>query len=217
MKLTIYKILNRFPLFDKIRGVGLILGRNSYMRKTGWFASIKKRMPVNADGEPIPWYTYPSIHFLESKDLSNLKVFEFGSGNSTKWWSSNADSVISCEHDKIWFDLVKDDLPENVNYKYVELETNGDYCRAAKDNNCLFDVIVIDGRDRVNCSKNCIEFLSDGGVVIWDNSERTRYQEGYDYLKNNGFRRLDFYGLGPIVNYSWMTSVFYKNNNCLGI
>jgi hypothetical protein len=80
-----------------------------------------------------------------------------------------------------------------------------------------FDAIVIDGRDRVNCCKNSLGALKAAGVIIWDNSERPDYQEGYDFLINNGFKRIDFGGIGPINPDAWCTSVFYRSNNCLGI
>ena len=55
-----------------------------------------------------------------------------------------------------------------------------------------FDILVIDGRDRVNCIKNGIGALRPGGVVIWDNSDREEYRSGYDLLTAAGFGRLDF-------------------------
>ncbi|HAY39752.1 MAG TPA: FkbM family methyltransferase, partial [Desulfobacteraceae bacterium] len=81
----------------------------------------------------------------------------------------------------------------------------------------IFNIIVIDGRDRVNCAKNSLKALKGDGVIIWDNSEREYYQEGYSYLIQNGFRRLDFEGLGPIGIREWCTSIFYRDNNCFEI
>lgn len=35
-----------------------------------------------------------------------MKIFEYGSGNSTLWWSEKVDSIISVEHDKQCFEKV---------------------------------------------------------------------------------------------------------------
>jgi hypothetical protein len=78
-------------------------------------------------------------------------------------------------------------------------------------------VILIDGRDRVNCARHCIACLASSGLIIWDNSDRDYYQEGYDYLRENGFRRIEFVGLPSIVNERGQTSIFYRDDNCFGI
>jgi hypothetical protein len=81
----------------------------------------------------------------------------------------------------------------------------------------MFDIIVIDGRDRVNCAKNSLGALKEDGVIIWDNSERSKYAEGYAFLKDNGFKRIEFTGIGPVNSFAWSTTVFYRNKNCLAI
>lgn len=43
------------------------------------------------------------------------------------------------------------------------------------------------------------------------------YEEGVCLLNNSGFRCIDFSGFCPIVNFKSQTSIFYKNNNILGI
>ena len=146
-----------------------------------------------------------------------MTVFEYGSGNSTFWLSKRVVSVISYEHDFSWYNSIKQKLPENVDYRYCELERGGKYCKGVLKYNKEFDIVIIDGRDRVNCSKNVIDSLKDCGVIVWDNSDREEYKEGYDFLEDNGFRRLDFTGLGPINSYEWCSSLFFRDNNCFGI
>ena len=80
-----------------------------------------------------------------------------------------------------------------------------------------FDIIVVDGRDRVECAKNSLQALKPNGVIIWDNSDRPEYEAGYEFLLNKGFKRIDFSGFGPINSRAWCTSVFYRPGNCLGI
>lgn len=108
-------------------------------------------------------------------------------------------------------------MPPNVTYIHRALEEDGDYCREIANHAPGFDVVVIDGRDRVNCARQAVGRLADAGVIVWDNAERERYREGYALLEAQGFRRIDFVGLGPINPKAWMTSIFYRAANCLGI
>ena len=80
-----------------------------------------------------------------------------------------------------------------------------------------FDIVIVDGRDRVNCIKNSISSLSDSGVMILDDSERSEYIDGIQFLSLNNFKKLDFWGISPGLFYKKCTTVFYKQNNCLGI
>ncbi len=60
---------------------------------------------------------------------------------------------------------------EMIRWEYVEY-----FEYANKFANDYFDLIIIDGRARVECSINCIDKLKPGGIFILDNSERNRYQ-----------------------------------------
>jgi predicted O-methyltransferase YrrM len=144
-------------------------------------------------------------------------VFEYGSGFSTIWWASRTSRIVSVEHNERWYEEIRSKLPGNATALFRALEYGGDYHRAILDADGPFDIVVIDGRDRVNCAKVCVPQLTDGGVVIWDNSERENYEEGRRYLRDSGFRRIDFVGLGPVNFRDWMTTVFYRSSNCLGI
>jgi len=44
-----------------------------------------------------------------------------------------------------------------------------------------------------------------------------RKRWGQEVLKQDRFRRIDFWGMGPIEAANHCTSVFYRSNNCLGI
>jgi len=195
----------------------MFLRKDSYLKQSGWYDSFRKAMPIDKEGVPIPWYTYAAIDFLKSRVDKTMTIFEYGSGNSTMWWAKHAARVVSCEHDQQWFSLLERKLPDNVTYMHVNLESGGDYSKCILQHENEFDVIIIDGRDRVNCANNALGALNDAGIIIWDNSERDKYLAGYDFLTTNGFKRLDFSGLGPINTFGWCTSVFYREQNCLGL
>jgi hypothetical protein len=190
---------------------------DSYLRGVGWFESFRRRLPVDGGGEPLPWYTYPAIAFLQPRIGSAMAVFEYGSGQSTLWWSRRVERVVSCEHNRQWFERMRGQLPANVSYRLIELDPPGPYAQAIAEYAGQFDIIVIDGRQRIACCRNCLGSLKSGGVILWDNSERAEYAAGYDFLAAHDFRRLNFVGMGPSSAVGWETSIFYRQQNCLGI
>ena len=175
------------------------------------------RSPDREHREPLPWYTYAATAFLAKRVGQGLSVFEYGSGNSTRWWARRVSRVVACEHDAGWAQRLSADLPANVELMVHELKPDGAYCRAILQTTGAFEVVVIDGRDRNNCAIHTVERLADNGVIIWDNSDRQHYQPGFDFLAERGFRAIEFAGFGPASYVPWQTSIFYKDKNCLGI
>ncbi len=188
-----------------------------YLARTGWVKSVRAGRSIDAGGNPVPWITFPAIAFLESRVKPTMRVFEYGSGNSTLWWAARVAFVETCEHDPDWARRVEPLLPGNARLRLIALGQGSRYSRAAADTGQTYDIIVIDGRQRVDCARSCLPALEPDGVVIWDNSDREEYAAGYRHLLDHGFRRIDFTGLGPINAYGWTTSVFYRDRNCLGI
>ncbi len=187
------------------------------LRASGWLRSNRERQSVDAAGRPLPWISYPAIRFLEERLRPSMKVFEYGSGNSTLWLSERVASVRSVEHDQAWYQATKDRVPANARLELVCLEYGGMYSRQVLEGGNEYDVVFIDGRDRVNCMIRCLPALAPGGVIVLDNSDRATYRPGIEHLASNGFRRLPFAGMAPIVTYVSETSVLYRPVNCLGI
>ncbi|MCY1532239.1 hypothetical protein D9M68_675000 [compost metagenome] len=100
---------------------------------------------------------------------------------------------------------------------YCLLDTNGEYSKKAASLNEKFDIVIVDGRDRVNCCKHSLPALNEKGVIVLDDSERESYQEARTFLQKQGFKELSFSGISPGLFYEKATSVFYKAENCLGI
>lgn len=194
----------------------LLLRKKSALHTWGWFRSRRELSSVDAKGNPIPWYTYSFLDAFSDRIPSNIRVFEYGSGNSTNWWADRTKEVTSVEHDPDWFDKVQSMLRSNAKVLYRELE-GGKYAQAINELDEKFDLIIIDGRDRVNCAHASQTALSDSGVIIWDNTERDRYQSGIDMLISHGFKQLRFTGFIPIDFMPSETSIFYRDGNCFGL
>jgi hypothetical protein len=190
--------------------------RPPYLVEWGWQRSRELRRPVDAEGNPLPWYTYPMIYFLRQRVQPHWRVFEYGSGNSTLWWAKRVASVVSCEHDRGWFEQISKTAPPNVTYVYQEL--NEHYPDAILAHEGPFEVVVIDGRERAECAKRALKRLSPDGVIIWDNAEFPRCRQFFsEHCQPAGFRMLDFHGTGPQKETGWLTALIYRANNVTGL
>lgn len=193
------------------------LRRSGLLKDAGWFKSFRAIEPIDKDGNPIPWMAYSATSFLEKRINGSMSIFEYGCGNSTLWWAKRVKSVVSCEHDKAWYEKIEKLIPANVTLHHVDLEYGGAYSKKVSEYRGMFDIIVIDGRDRLNCGRNSLTAIKSDGVIIWDDSDRDDYTEGYDRLLNSGYKRIDFEGIGPVRVENRCTAIFYKGMNCLGI
>jgi hypothetical protein len=72
---------------------------------------------------PVPWYTYPMIEFLPAVLRPEFRVFEYGSGASSIWWSGRVGGVVSVEHDVQWYRQVEKSIPKR-NHTLVLREPN---------------------------------------------------------------------------------------------
>lgn len=200
-----------------IKLVKMVVRRNSYLHTSGWVESLKRGYPSRAGGEAIPWMNYQVVDLLDQRLQPDLSLFEFGSGFSTRFYAQRVRQVRSVEYDRRWFDQVSRDVPANVTMLYREKDVNGHYCRSIRETGECYDVVIVDGRDRVNCVRQSLECLSDRGVLLLDDSERPDYEEAFEIARGMGFRVLDLKGLKPTKLKPARSSIFYRNDNCLGL
>ena len=187
------------------------------IRDSGWLRSFIEQKSVDASGNPIPFMAYPAIDLLAARVPFGVSVFEFGSGYSTLWWAARATRVVSCEHDEKWRSLVMEMAPSRVEVRRRPVNSSGSYPRTIAEAPGPFDIVVIDGRQRVQCSRACVPFLTEHGVIVWDDTDRERYKQGIQELRERGFKQLQLVGLGPVIADMKCTSIFYRNSNLLGL
>lgn len=195
----------------------LSFNHKGYLKQIGWYKAYENKASVDKNGNPIPWVTYSFLDFIKGRLKKEHHIFEFGSGNSTLFYAQEVGSVTSVENDKSWFDKIVATKPQNSNMIFCEVKEGGEYSKMPVSLNQKFDIIIVDGRDRVNCCKHAIDALSTAGVVILDDSYRSEYKPGIEFMKENGFKELPFSGISPGFFHRSSTSVFYKSDNCLGI
>ncbi|RZL30327.1 MAG: FkbM family methyltransferase [Pedobacter sp.] len=195
----------------------LSYGHKGYLNSIGWFTAFDQKQAVDGTGKALPWVTYSFIDFIKERINKTQHIFEYGSGNSTIFYAERAGSVTSVEHDKGWYEKVKGTSPANAEMIYCELQRDGEYAKKAAFLGKKFDIIIVDGRDRVRCCKYSLDALTPNGVVVLDDSEREVYENARVFLKDKGFKEISFSGISPGLFYEKATSVFYKADNCLGI
>ena len=221
-----------------------------YLAEKGWFEGARNRSSVGPNGAPAPWITYPAREMLERVVRPSARVFEFGAGNSSLWWSSRVSFVAAVEHDAHWADTIRRQGPDNLAVAlraegepapaehrpmvdaflaaHPDLPSAGDPALDITHGlNCVdfgayavepanygaghFDVFVIDGMARSLCALVAAELVAENGIIVFDNSERWHYNPGFTELGKRGWKRLDFFGPGPAVNYEWCTSIFCRD------
>jgi hypothetical protein len=173
-------------------------------KKQGQFKSILKSSCLDAQDQPLPWYTYPAVEFLKYLDTHDKFIFEYGSGNSSLFWANKSKNVISVENDEKWFKMVLKN--KNPNQDIWLIKDKNAYISAIENVNGVVDIIVIDGHYRLECVQKAIAYLRPGGMIILDNSDW--YIKAGEFLKKQNFIEIPFSGLGPINDYAWTTSVF---------
>lgn len=184
---------------------------------SGWLTSLRRGASINARGEPVPWITYPCQEVLERQLPKDLSVFEWGCGNSTRWWARRSIRVTSVEHDEAWKARIAPQLPPFCTILHQAADSPAYATAIAGAGGGPFDIVVIDGVQRNACAEACLEYLSPRGVIIWDNTDRDEYAPGTARLRQAGFLRVDFWGMCPGVLDLSCTSIFFRPGNCVGI
>lgn len=177
-------------------------------RRDHWLPRHLRTLTAIYDAEELasldlPWWTYRAIDevaaFLAARP--DARVFEFGSGASTVWLARRAAEVHSLEHDAEFAGLVDRlvDHPERLELHVVEAPEVTDglpQVRSEREGQTTrefagyvdtisrvggrFDLIVVDGRARVECLRRALPHLADDGILVFDDVGRRRYRAALD-------------------------------------
>lgn len=110
---------------------------------------------------PYPWFTKPALEFLETIDLNGKRIFEYGVGDSTAWFRAKGAIVYGVDTDYEW--------AKKTEAKYRPY--NGDYLKAIQ-NFTTYDIVIIDGAWRDECTEYALKHLKPRGLLIIDNWEQ---------------------------------------------
>ncbi len=190
----------------------LSLHNNGYLAELEWFKTLDTRIPTDASGEYIPWCTYSFTEFIKTRLDKKMEVFEYGSGYSSIFYAKRVKNLVTVEYNKDWVAKIKSLLPSNTQLIFEELDYGGKYCNVINKTEKKYDLVIIDGRDRVNCIMHSVNHVKVNGLIVLDDSDRKNYKPGVEFLQKNGFKCIDFWGIAPAIFHNRCTTVFYKNN-----
>jgi hypothetical protein len=202
-----------------------------------WADSLKEGKNALADKQP--WITFPAIDRLNGFLDRNSKVFEYGGGGSTLFFTDRVAETITVEHDKAWFTSLEQLIgnspkwkgrlitPEPLNgsredpadpeaFYSDDASFKGYEFRkyvTAIDNypDGYFDLVMVDGRARTSCIHYAHKKIRKGGWLVLDNSDRTYYTINNQALLHDNFRlELDAWSLVPYLNHFSKTTIWSK-------
>ncbi len=166
-------------------------------------------LPVDGDGKPVPWYTYPLLDYLDTLDTDGWTVVEFGAGHSTLYWARRAEKVISHETEADWLVKIKPTLPANVRlvltHATQEIETSLHEIEETPE------LVVIDGLHRKVCAEKAFAKFGRMPLYILDNSDW--YLKAAEVFNQAGVIEIKFNGFGPANNYAWCSSLYFTSDS----
>lgn len=151
---------------------------------------------LNMD-EILPWMDKKEIDVIEKYLKDNTIMLEWGAGGSTTYFSKRVKKLCSIEHNESFYNEINNLNLKNVNLLFCppnkivpqaesDFESYKDYIECATKFGEKFDVILIDGRARLECAKFAINLLNDNGIVLvhdfWK-AGRERYRPILDYYE----------------------------------
>jgi predicted O-methyltransferase YrrM len=178
----------------------------------------------------LPWWTYPAIAEVEAALADRggqARVYEYGSGASSVWLGRRAAEVHSVEHSGDFVEFLRPALAElpNVHLTHVEAPQRGtsarvqsqrfghegldffDYTTSIDRVGGSFDLIVIDGRARAASLRAAIPHLAADGLIVFDNTNRSRYDEA---ILTSGLTAVRHRGWVPSLPYKSETTVLRR-------
>jgi hypothetical protein len=159
----------------------------------------------------LPWWNVAATRAVETflAERPGARVFEWGAGASTIWLARRCASVTSVEHDPDWLARFKRqaDGRDNIALMGRSITTDA-YVAAIDEVGGLFDLIVVDGRQRVACLERARDRLAPQGLILFDDSGRARYRDG---IARAGLAEQRFFGRSYCVPYPDYTSLLSRH------
>lgn len=129
--------------------------------------------------------------FLDINDI----LLEWGSGNSTLYFSEKVNKLISIEHDLYYYNIIKNLISfydiSNIDIYHIpansptpspcRYEQFKDYIEFVDKKNFKFNKVLIDGRARKYCAKSILNLIDENCIVMIHDFNRTDYQKVLKY------------------------------------
>lgn len=188
---------------------------------TGWLRSIWTGKIQGPDKQPVPWLSYPAVHFLNSLDLTGARVFEYGSGASTLYWKERYQSgeikdYAAAETNALFhYEMARQDgFYRDKVILYDEGDPAAMFAHIEEDQlspHRPFDVTVVDGdflRRHLELEHSLAITDSMGLIIVDDVQWFPHCVE--EFCAKHRLYRIDFAGFAPAVSYQKITSILFK-------
>lgn len=133
--------------------------------------------------------------FIENYLNPSDTLLEWGSGNSTIYFSGLLKKVVTIEHDIDWLETIKNVINgygiSNIETHYVKANSPNpipcryeqfkDYIEYVKKNELKFSKVLIDGRARKYCAKSIYDYIDENVIVFIHDFNRPDYQKTLKY------------------------------------
>ena len=168
-----------------------------------------------------PWWPYNAIDWMAATLPPTAHVFEYGGGGSTLWLEDRGAAVTVAEHDRQWYEQLSGVLKPGTRLLFRPSLASGtitsvvspgyfDAYVAAIDSepDSSLDLVVIDGRARVESARHAMPKVKPGGLLLFDDTDRARYEPAIEMLST--WERRVFAGLKAGQRHPAQTSVWKR-------
>lgn len=122
-------------------------------------------LTLDEHGIQMPWYTRPCLEVIDTWDFHGKNVFEYGVGYSSVWYKSRGALVMGVDVNERWFRF----FVENVGIGAMCKTDEESYCGAIDSCFTDFDIVIIDGSFRDDCTEYALKHIKPGGNLILEN------------------------------------------------
>lgn len=168
-----------------------------------------------------PWWPYRAIEWMAGALPAGARVFEYGGGGSTLWLEDRGAVVTVAEHDEAWYEQLAGQIAPQTQLLFRPAMESGTitsvaargyydgYVAAIEDQRSdSLDLVIVDGRARVECVRRALPKVRPGGLLLLDDTDRDRYTPAAQLLRT--WDRRDFVGLKPGHRLPAKTSVWKR-------
>ncbi|MBA3869246.1 MAG: hypothetical protein H0X30_08835 [Anaerolineae bacterium] len=228
------RIMRNLPLVgNRLPSLSMLRATDQWRHLYPWFQSRRENYLLD---HAIPWLVYDAAEYLRANLQKNIRVFEYGSGSSTLFWSKFDAHCTSIEHDGSWVNVLRTrfnpaydvdlrlvptdnpplpldkDIADPSGYRSdwfgFERQTFKTYVEQIDTfpDGC-FDVVLVDGQARPSCIAHSYKKVKSRGMLIVDNADLSQYQPAlHEYLA--AFNCHSFTGIAPIEGVLSRTNVY---------
>jgi predicted O-methyltransferase YrrM len=106
--------------------------------------------------------------------LQPRRVLEWGTGGSTLYWPPLFPAIdwVALDHDPAYIQALRGRVAANVTLVHLPFPA---YYRLRAEEAGTFDLIIVDGRERVRCLDAARSLLNPGGAAVLHDMHRARY------------------------------------------